>query len=158
MTACVPDALRFIHVLEALLGGGHSVRFRAPGWSMHPTIRNGEAITVVPIGRSPVRVGDVVLYRRGHAAIAHRVVRVRSACGRSVGFVLRGDAAYSCDRPIELAQVLGRVSAIERDGRRVRLDLLGTAWSRASRYALRVARDARTKATEIVNRMSHKVT
>jgi hypothetical protein len=157
MTACVPDAWGFVHLLEALLGGGHSVRFRAPGSSMHPTIRNGEAITVVPIGRSPVRVGDVVLYRRGHAAIAHRVVRVRSS-GRSVGFVLRGDAAYSCDRPIELAQVLGRVTAIERDGRRVRLDFPGPTWFRAFGYMLRVARDTRMKAAEIVNRMSHKVT
>ena len=101
----------FMRVLESLLSGGHPVRFRAPGWSMYPTIRDGDAITVVPLGRSPVRVGDVVLYRRGTAAIAHRVIRVRPA-----GFVMRGDAAHTCDGPIEPAQVLGRVSAIERNG------------------------------------------
>lgn len=143
MTARVPDSRRFIHVLEELLSGGHPVRFRAPGWSMHPTIRNGDAITVVPLGQSPVRVGEVLLYRRGLGAIAHRVIRVQSPRGRSVGLVLRGDAALSSDRPIQLAQVLGRVMAIERDGRRVRLDPMGPAWSRALGYALRLARASR---------------
>jgi signal peptidase I len=148
VTACVPDSLRFIHLLEELLSGGHPVRFRAPGWSMHPTIRNGDAITVVPLGTSPLRVGDVVLYRRGPAAIAHRVIRVQSAPGRSVGLVLRGDAAHSCDGPIHLAQVLGRVLSVERDGRRVHLDLMGPAWSRAVGRALRLARDARTRCSQ----------
>jgi signal peptidase I len=148
VTARVPDSQRFIHVLEELLSGGHPVRFRAPGWSMHPTIRNGDAITVVPLGQSPVRVGDVVLYRRGPAAIAHRVIRLQSAYGRSVGLVLRGDAAHSCDRPIHVAQVLGRVLSVERDGRRMHLDPMGPSWSRVFGLALRVVRDARTRSSQ----------
>jgi signal peptidase I len=153
MTACVPDASRFIHVLEALLGGGHPVRFRAAGWSMYPTIRNGDAITVAPLGPSPVRVGDVLLYRRGAAAIAHRVIRVQSASGRSAGFVLCGDAAHSSDGPIEPPQVLGRVTAIERNGRTVHLDRMGPAWSRALGYTLRLTREARASVARIVDRM-----
>jgi hypothetical protein len=149
MIACVPDALRFIHVIEDLLRGGHPVRFRAPGWSMHPTIRNGDAITVAPLGHAPVRVGEVVLYRRGSGAIAHRVIRVQSANGRSVGLVLRGDGAHSCDRPIHLAQVLGRVLSVERDGRRMDLDPMGPAWSRAIGLALRVARHVRTRSQSV---------
>jgi signal peptidase I len=146
--------MRLIHVIEALLRGGHSVRFRAPGSSMHPTIRNGEIITVAPLGESAIQLGDVVLYRRGRAAIAHRVIRMQSASGRSGAFVLQGDAAISCDRPVCFAQLLGRVLAIERDGRRVRLDLLGPDWSRALGHMLRVGRDARTKAADFVNRLS----
>jgi signal peptidase I len=129
--------LRFIPVIEELLRGGQRVRFRAPGGSMHPTIRDGEIITVGPLGRSPVRVGDVVLYRRGRAAIAHRVIRLPA--GGSSGFVLRGDAAHSCDRPIKLAQVLGRVLSIERDGRRVRVALSKPVWSQALGRVLRAA-------------------
>jgi signal peptidase I len=158
MMACVSDALHFIHVIEELLSGGHSVRFRAPGWSMHPTIRNGEIITVVPIGESPIQVGDIVLYRRGRAAVAHRVIRVQSASGRSGAFVLRGDAALSCDRPIQLAQVLGRVMAIERDGRGVRLDHMRSGWPGVFRYMLRVAAAVRMSAARIVYRTHHKGT
>ncbi len=152
-TACAPDPPRFMRVLETLLSGGQPVRFRAPGWSMYPTIRDGDAITVVPLGPSPVRVGDVVLYRKGPAAIAHRVIRVRPA-----GFVMRGDAAHTCDGPIEPAQVLGRVSAIERNGRTVHLDRLGPGWSRAVAYALRLARTARSSAARIVDLVFQKGT
>jgi hypothetical protein len=151
MSACAGDSPRFIQVVEELLREGHPVRFSAPGWSMHPTIRHGEIITVAPLGRSPVRAGDVVLYRRGRAAIAHRVIRVRSAAGRSAGFVLRGDAAHCCDRPIALGQVLGRVLSVERDGRAVRLDLPSPCWSRALGRAFRAARDARTMIRAVIS-------
>lgn len=154
MSASGPAPLRFIQLLEELLREGHPVRFSAPGWSMYPTIRHSEIITVAPLGGSPVRAGDVVLYRRGRAAIAHRVIRVRSAAGRSVGFVLRGDAAHCSDRPVEPAQVLGRVLAVERDGRTVRLDLLSPRWSRALGRALRGARDARTKIAALMRAMA----
>lgn len=150
MTACVPGALRFVHVIEELLRGGHPVRFCAPGWSMHPTIRNGELITVTPLGLTPIRVGDVVLYRRGRATIAHRVIRLQPGAGRPVGYLLRGDAASCCDRPVELAQVLGRVLAVERGRRTKRLDFFGPIWSRALGRTLRAARDFRTKAARIV--------
>jgi hypothetical protein len=33
----------FVSMSVDLLERGHKVRFRAPGWSMHPSIRDGEA-------------------------------------------------------------------------------------------------------------------
>jgi signal peptidase I len=116
------------------------VRFRASGWSMHPTIRDGEIITVAPLGQSPIRAGDVVLYRRGRATIAHRVIHVRPAASGSVEFVLRGDSADFCDRPIALDHVLGCVHAIERAGRTRPLGLLSRTWCRALGRMRRSAR------------------
>src|SRR2546427_346981 len=123
-------ALRFIELLEDVLRGGHRVRFRAPGWSMHPTICHDEIITVAPLGRAPVRTGDVLLYRQGRTAIAHRVIQVRSSSGGAAELVLRGDAAAVSDRPVRLEQVLGRVQAVERSGRRVRLRGPRPSWVR----------------------------
>ena len=48
---------RFADIIESLLREGHQVRFRAFGWSMHPTIRNGEIITVAPLERSSIKSG-----------------------------------------------------------------------------------------------------
>lgn len=66
----------FVDVVAELLGRGHSVRFRAYGRSMHPTIRDGEEIVVEPLAASAVRVGDVALYRSQRGVVAHRVVRI----------------------------------------------------------------------------------
>jgi phage repressor protein C with HTH and peptisase S24 domain len=132
MTENSVNSVRFIETLKDLLARGHVVRFQADGWSMHPTIRYGEMITVEPLGESPVRTGDVLLYRHARTAIAHRLVRVTST-----ELVLRGDAADCCDAPISSDQLLGRVVAVERRGRTVRIDYLGRTWSLIRGRALR---------------------
>jgi hypothetical protein len=124
----VRDSQRFIEALEEVLSHGHPVRFRAEGWSMDPAIGNGATITIAPLDGTPIRTGDVVLYRQDRRAIAHRVVRVEP-----MRLVLRGDTAESCDAPISPDHVLGRVVAV-RNRRRSRI--LGRAL-RALRTAAR---------------------
>jgi hypothetical protein len=141
----VRDSRRFIQMLGDLLLRGYPVRFRAEGRSMFPAIRDGQMITVEPIGRRPVRIGDVVLYRHGRAAIAHRVVRVRSSAGGIVELLLRGDAAGACDAPVAPGQVLGRVVAVERAGSAVRRGVMSGAWSRILGCVMRGAHAARQK-------------
>lgn len=150
MTRIDLDSQRFVRTLEEVLRHGHPARFRAKGWSMHPTIRNGETITVAPLGLSPIRVGDVLLYRQGRAAIAHRVVRLRSSSGRPVELVLRGDAADFSDVPIAIEQVLGRVVGVGRLARPVRRGVLGRGWVRASARAIRRARAIRELAAVLL--------
>lgn len=117
----------FLDVSSELLARGYRVRFRAEGWSMHPTIRNGELITVAPVAPSEVKRGDIILYRlyrlyrRRRGVIAHRVVGIERTSRGAVCFVLRGDAADSCDAPVAADQVLGKVLAVDRAGCRVGL-------------------------------------
>ena len=66
----------FLDVSTELLERGHSVRFRAPGTSMHPTIKGGENITVEPVEPPDVRTGDIILYRTKTGVVAHRVIRI----------------------------------------------------------------------------------
>jgi signal peptidase I len=67
----------FIDMSTELLRQGKNVRFRAPGLSMHPTIKEGEIITVVPISSFDIKRGDILLYIVGKKVIAHRVVRIK---------------------------------------------------------------------------------
>jgi hypothetical protein len=100
---------------------------------MAPTIRSGDRVEVRPLGPAPVRRGDVVLCRaEGGRLLAHRVIGVDRG---GDGLILRtqGDALTGADAPIDGSQVLGRVVAVERRGRRHRLDhaplrLAGLAW------------------------------
>jgi hypothetical protein len=84
---------------------------------MHPTIKEGEAITVAPAMPGAIRRGDVILYRVGQGVIAHRMTRVERGPDGAVVFVPRGDASPSRDDPVEEAAILGRVMAVERGGR-----------------------------------------
>jgi signal peptidase I len=116
-----PSPLSFGEVSASLLSMGCSLRFRATGKSMYPTIRDGEVVTVVPVARAEIRRGDIVLYRSETGVIAHRVERVRRNSGRIICLHLRGDASDSCDRPVQPEHVLGRVQAVERSGQQLNL-------------------------------------
>jgi hypothetical protein len=104
-----------------LLGCGYDVRFRAPGRSMHPAIREGETITVRPVSPSAVRRGDIILYRWQQGVIAHRVVGIEKAVGGDFRLMTRGDAAGAQVEPVAPDQVLGKVVAADRNGRRIDL-------------------------------------
>lgn len=125
-----------------LLGRGKRVRFRAPGRSMYPTIRENEAITVEPVAPQDVKVGDIILYRSGESVVAHRVIRIERGKGDTLRFILREDTWGTLDTPIEAGQILGKVVSVERAGRnvdpystraKVRL-LIHTIGSRLKRY------------------------
>jgi len=135
----------FLDVSTELLERGHSVRFQAPGQSMHPTIKEGETITVEPVEPPAVRTGDIILYRTKTGVIAHRVIRIEQKATSSEAifkaewpilkgrpspsqssslspqhlFLLRGDASVNCDRQVEGGQILGKVVSVERNGRSI---------------------------------------
>ena len=117
-----------------LLSQGTTVHFRPSGRSMYPSIREGELITVEPVEVSDVKLGDIVLYRSERGPIAHRVVEIASR--DALVFRLRGDASLSCDQPVAGRQILGRVTAVERNHRSIALTSRGAkVWHKARRLA-----------------------
>jgi len=112
----------FTDVSTELLRSGQGIRFRAPGRSMYPTIKEHETITVQPVAPSRIKRGDIILYRWEQGVIAHRVVRIERGAHGGSCFILRGDASGAPDEPVEQAQVLGKVVSVERDGRSIDLN------------------------------------
>lgn len=115
----------FLALSADLLGQGYPVRFHPRGESMHPTIKDGETLTVEPVKPVDVKRGDIILYKSGvrGGVTAHRVVRVNRSISDIKSFLLRGDASETCDSPVAPEQVLGKVVSVERDGRQI--DLAG---------------------------------
>jgi signal peptidase I len=110
----------FAEVCTDLLKQGFSVTFRAPGWSMHPTIRDGEIITAEPVAPGRLKWGEIALYRVGEALLAHRVVglRRRDGCPQ---LLVRGDAPGAQDEGVTAGQILGRVVCTVRGHKSLRL-------------------------------------
>ena len=123
----------FLEVSTELLECGHSVRFKAPGRSMQPTIKEGETITVEPIAPEAVKRGSIILYRTPGGVVAHRVVGIERKRSAHHLFLLRGDAATTCDAPVAPDQVLGKVISVERDGRSINLYCLRVKTLRLAR-------------------------
>ncbi len=122
-------------IMMAVLAKGRPFRFRAKGFSMSPFIKDGDVVTVLPVGRGGPRVGDVVAFlfpSTGKSAV-HRVVR------RVHGsYVLRGDNTDEADGTVSRDRIIGLISRVERDGKRVRLGrgLTGMAVATLSRSGL----------------------
>ena len=115
-TSGVGRALR--PLLADLLRSGTPVRLEVTGHSMSPFIRSGDVVTIEPlVGRRPA-LGEVVALAPEGRLRVHRLV------GWDRGRALfRGDVAAGADPVASPDDLLGRVTRVERGGRRVRLGL-----------------------------------
>lgn len=103
---------------------GKSIRFQARGWSMRPFIRDADFIIVSPIENSSIKTGDVVFcITTENKVIVHRVIKKyeKDKNNRIIMFI-KGDASFSSPEKVEMQNVLGKVVAVERNGRKKRLD------------------------------------
>jgi hypothetical protein len=138
MLTSLRSTREFLGACDRLLSNGHTIRFTAEGWSMYPTIRDGETVDVAPIDPARIRRGDVLLCRLGSGTVAHRVIDFDRTAATVSAIVLRGDAAFAPDPPLTARDILGQVIATTRGGARRRLDtrasrLLGPLVARAWR-------------------------
>jgi signal peptidase I len=105
-----------------VLQKGQSIRFQAKGWSMRPFIRDGDFVTVSPVENSSIKTGDVVLYSTAeNDPIMHRVIKKYIKKGGTT-LLIKGDASSGSPERVDIQRVLGKLTAIERKGRRKQLD------------------------------------
>lgn len=109
-----------VELLRVVLGKGVPFTFRAKGFSMFPSIRDGDIVTVSPLQDAVPRLGDVLAFvgPGGERLIIHRVVGTQGDA-----YLARGDATSEADGLVREEDVLGRVTYVERDGQETRLGL-----------------------------------
>jgi len=110
----------FIELLQATLAKGVPFRFRARGFSMDPFIRDGDVITVSPLGEDSPGLGDVVAFvqREIEKLFIHRVIRIKEN-----SYFIKGDNTRGVGSPVPPANVLGLVTRVERGRKRVFIGL-----------------------------------
>ena len=118
--------------LEILNSTGQS-KLAVTGASMLPAIWPGDVLEVHRQAASEISLGDVVLFARHGGFAAHRVVEKVTGPERTL-LITRGDALRAADPPVSPEELLGRVTAILRGGRR--LDPHLTRWARAAAWFL----------------------
>lgn len=101
-----------IALLSAVHEKGADFRFRAKGTSMYPTIREGDIITVSPLGELRPGAYEVVAFRHpgNGKLVVHRIIE-RSPDS----FLAKGDNSEP-DGTIPLSHLLGVITKVERNG------------------------------------------
>lgn len=95
-------------------------RFMVMSGSMMPLINIGERIVVAADKPKNIRIGDVVLFKSGQLLVVHRIIGKRHRSG-SVLYRQKGDASLHSEL-IQLEQIIGKVVAIEKKGKRYDLN------------------------------------
>jgi signal peptidase I len=118
-----PPAFDDAHALKCELAGevlrsSGTLRLQVLGWSMLPSIWPGDTLVVERADSKAVSEGDIVLFGRNRRLFAHRVI-AKPCQSEDSRVVTRGDAMPAPDSPVSADELLGRVSAILRNGKRI---------------------------------------
>lgn len=129
MRPVVANHEELYHLAAETLHRGAAFALVARGESMVPFIREGDHLTIAPLGHEPLRKGEVALYQ-----VATGALRVHRVIGRSGdgSLLFRGDARKGLVERVPPDAILGRVVILRRNGRMRRLGrgwrLIGRLW------------------------------
>jgi signal peptidase I len=102
---------------EVLRSAG-TLRLQVTGWSMLPTLMQGDVLDFERASGEEVSTGNIVLFSRGGTLFAHRIINPFT--GHKTGFVLtQGDAIGTPDPPVPNSELFGKVSRIVRAGKSI---------------------------------------
>jgi len=103
-------------ILRIVLAKGVSFKFRAKGFSMSPFINDGDVITISPLRKTSLRCGDVLAFPHSvtNKLVVHRVVDMNGAYLQT-----KGDNSVDGGELFPASNILGFVTKVERNGRRV---------------------------------------
>jgi signal peptidase I len=108
------DESRCSLAAEALRSWG-TLKVRANGVSMLPTLWPGDVLTVQSILPEQVEPGEIVLYMRQDRFFIHRIVS-RDVTRDKAFLVTRGDCMFEDDPPVGRSELLGRIVEVRRAG------------------------------------------
>ncbi len=105
-----------ISLMGAILERNADFRFQAKGHSMSPFIRNMDIVTISSLPQYKPETGDIVavLLIGKESIVVHRVVGKKKE-----KFIIKGDNNKIRDGLFEQNQIIGLVSKVERNGKRI---------------------------------------
>jgi signal peptidase I len=107
-----------------LLSEGKTIRIKAHGYSMYPSIKPGSLVLIEPlrVKGSPVP-GEIIAIEKGDGLIIHRLTRI-IVRNKVKFFIARGDSNAFADNPLRIDKIAGRIVGAETTGENpVRADI-----------------------------------
>jgi signal peptidase I len=104
----------------SLLSAGTSIKVRAEGYSMYPSIKPGSIVFIESFtdDLQPVP-GDIIAWKKESGFVVHRLIRKEEADDIKY-FITRGDSIPAEDDPVPFELIAGKVVKVEKpEGRPV---------------------------------------
>jgi Peptidase S24-like len=97
----------------SLLAEGKTIRVKAEGFSMYPSIKPDSVIYIEPYRQDQEPFpGEIVAWKREAGFVVHRLVR-RFEKDNCRYIITRGDSSMAEDEPVLSDQIAGRVIRVE---------------------------------------------
>jgi signal peptidase I len=101
---------------SALLSEGKTIRIKAHGYSMYPSIKPGSLIIIEPLSlKGNPKPGEIIAIKRENWMVVHRLIRIVIKNGVRT-YIARGDSNGYADAPITIDRISGRVVRSEPTG------------------------------------------
>ncbi len=99
-----------------LLAEGKTIKVKAEGFSMYPSVKPASIIYIEPIEKGTLPVsGEIIAWKRDSGLVVHRLVRIIKKYSQTY-FITRGDSSAFEDELVTVDQIAGRVIRIENPG------------------------------------------
>ena len=107
-----------------LLSEGKTIRIKAHGYSMYPSIKPGSLVLIEPLRvKGPPVPGEIIAIEKGDGLIIHRLTRI-VVMNKATTYIARGDSNAFADNPVKINKIAGRIVGAETTGENpVRADI-----------------------------------
>ena len=103
-------------IVKAVLDTGNPIELPAAGYSMFPTLRPGDKITVKLLINEEVPIpGSVLVYEDNSVFVMHRIVKMVNNDAGIKTFITRGDSTPEPDKPWVQQQLIGIAVSLKRN-------------------------------------------
>lgn len=102
--------------MEIILASDKKVKIKVYGKSMHPFIKERDILTVYPMIKDDIEVGDVVAIRdiKRKKVIIHRIIKKTTD-----QYLIKGDNCINPDGTFHREMLIGKIKKIERSNKNV---------------------------------------
>jgi len=105
-----------LDLAETLLDENHPLNFNMQGYSMYPTLREGDTGIVEKWNPNDLLVGDIVVFKANGKLVAHRLVKIELRNGLRL-FTAKGDKNTYTDEPFTSDAFVGKITSFQRNNR-----------------------------------------
>ncbi|MDO9153865.1 MAG: signal peptidase I [Paludibacter sp.] len=103
---------------ETLLEDNNSIRFRMKGFSMYPTLKEGDVGLVEKCSANDLKKGDIVVFKSYENLVAHRLIKIKNQNGIRI-FIAKGDKNPTTDKPFTAEKLIGKLVSFQRNNKTI---------------------------------------